>query len=523
MVTVTRQDDVVLEARGIVKRFPGVLALDEVDFAARRGCLNAVVGENGAGKSTLMNVLAGVHRPDAGQLLLNGRPVAFSDTRQAQACGIAIIHQELNLVPHMSVAENIYLGREPLTPWGTVDFRRMNRGAAALLGRLEMPIEPTAPVASLRVGQQQVVEIAKALSIDARIIIMDEPTSAISEHEVDVLFSLIESLKAHGVTIIYITHKLDELSRIGERVTVLRDGKGVGSATMADLGHDDIVRMMVGRDLTDAYARAPTAAGGEVLRAEDICLAHPVRRGQYVLRDVNLSVRRGEVLGVFGLMGSGRTELLESIFGVHAHRSTGRVFVEGRQMRIRSPRDAVDAGIGLAPEDRRGQGLVLMMSVKANVTLVTLDRAERFGFVHDRLETRLADEYVRRLGIKIASLSQAVRTLSGGNQQKVILARWLASEAAVLLLDEPTRGIDVKAKRGIYELIGELTATGLGVVMVSSELPEILGVADRIMVMSEGRKTAEFSRAEATEEKIMHTAVPRSEAGAQRAVEVSDA
>jgi len=499
-----------LQARGVTKTFPGVLALDDVDFHVYRGQVNVVVGENGAGKSTLMNLLAGVYSPDAGKILLGGRQVTFSDTLQAQRSGIAIIHQELNLIPHLSVAENIFLGREFLTPLGLIDYRRMHREAAGLLARLDTPLDPQVPVAGLRVGQQQVVEIAKALSQNAGILIMDEPTSAISDHEVDVLFQLIESLKADGVAIVYISHKLEELFRIGDRITILRDGRLVKSGRMADMHRDEIVRLMVGRDVKDSHKRTSLPAAEEVLRAEHLVLRHPDGTGREVVQDVSLRVRRGEVLGVFGLMGAGRTELLEAIFGLHPGESSGDVFVGGTRVPIRSPRDAIDAGIGLAPEDRKQQALILMMSVQANVSLTCLDKIKKRLLLNNRLETTLAEEYAKRLRIKTPSTRQIVRNLSGGNQQKVILAKWMATDPKVLLLDEPTRGIDVRAKREIHELIDQLTCAGLGIVMVSSELPEILAVSNRILVMAEGRSTAEFDRAQANEEMILKAALPKS-------------
>ncbi len=500
----------ILEARGIVKSFPGVVAVDDVSLSVYQGEVNALVGENGAGKTTLMNILAGVYSPDAGRILLEGKEVIFSDTRQAQERGIAIIHQELNLIPYLSVAENIFLGREFVTRLGFMDYARMNRKAADLLAELQLPIAPRAPVANLRVGQQQVVEIAKALSSEARVIIMDEPTSAISEHEVEVLFRLIGTLKQQGVAIVYITHKLEELFRIGDRVAVLRDGKLVAYSPLKDVSRDDIVRMMVGRDLRNLYRKPPSTGQEEVLRAEHVALTHPDRKNDYLVHDVSLSVNRGEVLGVFGLMGDGRTELLEAIFGLHPNDSSGELFVEGAHVSIRSPSDAIEAGIGLAPEDRKRAGLIPIMSVGANITLASLKKTEQFLFLRKALEKALAEKYVRRLNIKTPSLRQIVQNLSGGNQQKVILAKWLATQPKALLLDEPTRGIDVNAKREIYRLIDELTRAGLGIVMVSSELPEILAVSDRIIVMSEGRKTAEFSRAEANEEKIMKAALPGS-------------
>ena len=500
---------VVLEARGVSKIFPGVKALDDVSLTVRRGKLHALLGENGAGKSTLMNILAGVFPPDRGEIWLEGKRVSFANTREAREAGIAIIFQELNLIPHLTVAQNIFLGREPLTRAGLIDDDRMNREALEWLKRLRLEVDPRAPVAPLRVGQQQVIEIAKALSMRARVIIMDEPTSAITEQEIAVLFEIIRELKRDGVAIIYITHKLDELPVIADEFTVMRDGRYVGSHPAQNAKRDDIVRMMVGRDLSEMYARKPSAKREEILRVENLHLKHPKRAGDFVVRDVSFHVRRGEVLGIFGLMGAGRTELLETLFGQHPKTATGKVAVEGEPVWFRSAREAIDAGIVLAPEDRKREGLVLSLSVAANTSLACIGETERMGLVSAGREAVLADSYVKRLRTKTPSVHQLARNLSGGNQQKVVLAKWLATQPKVLLLDEPTRGIDINAKKEIYALMDELVNAGLGVVLVSSELPEILATADRILVMCEGRKTAEFTRAEASEEAIMRAALPR--------------
>ena len=501
--------DIILEARSISKGFPGVTALDRVSLVVRRGRLHALLGENGAGKSTLMNILAGVFPPDRGGIWLEGRPVVFQNPREAREAGIAIIFQELNLIPHLSVAQNIFLGREPLTRSGLIDDARMVREAAEWLRRLKLEVDPRTPVANLRVGEQQVVEIAKALSMRARVIIMDEPTSAITEQEIAVLFDLIRQLKKDGVAIIYITHKLDELPLIADEFTVLRDGRYIASHPAQSAKRDDIVRMMVGRDLSDLYARTPAKSQEEVLRVEGLHLKHPKRSGDFAVRDVSFHLCRGEVLGIFGLMGAGRTELLETLFGQHPEHAKGKISVDGKSVWFRSAREAIDAGVVLAPEDRKREGLVLSLSVAANTTLACLKDTERFGLLNAERETSLAVEYAKRLRTKTPSVHQLARNLSGGNQQKVVLAKWLATQPKVLLLDEPTRGIDINAKKEIYALMDELVSSGLGVVLVSSELPEILATADRIIVMSEGRKTAEFTRAEANEENIMRAALPQ--------------
>jgi ABC-type sugar transport system ATPase subunit len=503
-------NDVLLEASGITKSFPGVRALDGVNLTVRRGRLNALIGENGAGKSTMMNILAGVFPPDAGTVTLEGQPVSFKNPREAQTAGIAIIFQELNLVPDLSIAENIFIGREPLNRFGLVDFARMNREAAALLAELESDADPRTLVSQLKVGAQQVVEIARAISFNSRVIIMDEPTSAITEHEIAMLFRQIKRLKQSGVGLIYITHKLDELPEIADDITVFRDGRFVGAKPFGEVTRDQMIRMMVGRELAELFPKTPARPGDVALRVRKVSLQHAERTGDFAVRDVSFEVRRGEVLGIFGLMGAGRTELLQTIFGLHPGTSTGEIEVEGQRVVIKSPQDAIAAGLALAPEDRKAEGVVLGMSVAHNTTLSCLPRIERLGLLQPKLERELVGNYVTRLRVKTPSLDQTIVNLSGGNQQKVVLAKWLATEPKVLLLDEPTRGIDINAKKEIYALIDELAQSGLGVVMVSSELPEILGIADRILVLCEGRKTAEFKRGDATEEMIVKAALPGS-------------
>lgn len=501
-------DDVLLQASGITKSFPGVRALDGVNLTVRRGRLNALLGENGAGKSTLMNILAGVFPPDAGTVTLEGRSVTFKNTREAQVVGISIIFQELNLVPEMSIAENIFIGREPMTRFGLVDYTRMNADAAALLKELELDADPRTLISQLKVGAQQVVEIAKAISFKSRVIIMDEPTSAITGHEIEMLFRQIRRLKQNGVGLIYITHKLDELNEIADDITVFRDGKFVAQREFSDVTREEMIRLMVGRELKDLFPKSQTTPGEVVMRAKSISLQHTDRVGDFAVKDVSFEVKRGEVLGIFGLMGAGRTELLQTLFGMHPGTSTGGVEVDGHHVEIKSPQAAIAAGLALAPEDRKGEGVVLELSVAHNTTLSCLQRIERFGLLQMKQERELVGSYVGRLRVKTPSIEQRIVNLSGGNQQKVVLAKWMATEPKVLLLDEPTRGIDINAKKEIYALIDELAQSGLGVVMVSSELPEILGIADRVMVLCEGRKTAEFSRAEATEEKIVNAALP---------------
>lgn len=509
-MALSKTDNVVLQARSISKAFGGIKALDGVSLEILAGKVNAIVGENGAGKSTLMKILSGVHREYEGQVVLDGKPVTFANPREAQDNGIAIIHQELNLIPYLSVAENVFLGREFVDRIGLIDYRAMHKETTKILERLDLHINPRIAVSGLRVGQQQVVEIAHALSLHARIVIMDEPTSAISKHEIEILFGLIRSLTAQGVAIVYITHKLDELFQIADTVTVLRDGKLVGSSPIQDVTHDDIVRMMVGRDMKDFFVKANAVKPQDVLGVRDVCLAHPRRRDDYVVDHVSFGIKAGEVLGLFGLMGAGRTELLETIFGLHPKRSSGSILLDGREVEVKSPTDAIGLGMGFVTEDRKLEGLILDMSVAANISLASLEQTERFGFLSGAIGNRLARDYIERLRIKTPSVKQIVENLSGGNQQKVVIAKWLATNPRILLLDEPTRGIDINAKNEIYRLISDLAKAGLAILMVSSELPEIMAIADRIIVLSEGKQTAEFTSSEATEELIMKAAIPKS-------------
>ncbi len=503
------KSDILLHARGISKSFPGVHALDNVDFILRKGQLNALLGENGAGKSTLMNILAGVFPSDSGLILLDGRPAQFKNTREAQTAGIAVIFQELNLIPQLTVAENIFLGREPRNRLGMIDYPKINRDATQILTELECRIPPKTPVCKLRVGQQQIVEIGKALSLNSRIIIMDEPTSALTEQEIQILFRSIQRLKKSGTGIAYITHKLEELFEIADQVTILRDGQLISTEPLASLSRSTMIQMMVGRDLPDLFPKTPSAKSVQALNVRSLSLQNPDRDGGFLVKNIDFSVHRGEVLGIFGLMGAGRTELLEALFGLHPGLTSGIIELEGTPVKIRSPRNAIRAGIALAPEDRKRQGLILKMSVGANTSLCALPSCESFGFTNSKKEQTLVDGFIQRLQIKTPSLHQWIQNLSGGNQQKTVLAKWLSTQPKVLLLDEPTRGIDINAKKEIYRLINEFTQTGLAVIMVSSELPEVLAISDRILVICEGRKTGEFPRQKATEETIMEAALPR--------------
>ena len=492
-------DAPVLEMHEIRKTFPGVVALDGVDFELRRGEVHILLGENGAGKSTLMKILSGAYQKSAGRVTLDGAEVEIRNPAHAQGLGISTIYQEFNLVPHLSVGENIFLGREPRGWPGLIDRRAVNRQAAEVLGRLGLKLDPRRPVKGLRVAEQQMVEVAKALSLDARVLIMDEPTAALAEHEIQDLFAAIRGLQEKGVSVVYISHRMEELFEIGDRVTVLRDGRSVGTFDVKGTNKFELIRLMVNRDLTELFPKERAARGEEVLRVENL-----TTRGG--LDGVSFSLHKGEVLGVAGLLGAGRTELARAIFGLDKL-ERGTVRIKGRERRIGSPRAAINSGLGFLTEDRKAQGLVLPLSVKDNLCLPSVDKFTTLGFVDSRRERRAADRYVRELRIRTPGLDQKVAYLSGGNQQKVVLSKWLCSEAEVFIFDEPTRGVDVGAKAEIYQLMNRLAASGVAIVMISSELPEILGMSDRILVMRAGRVACEFGSEEATQEKILECAL----------------
>lgn len=494
--------------REIRKTFPGVVALDRVSFDLRRGEVHILLGENGAGKSTLMKILSGAYQKDGGEILIDGREVEIRNPRHSQSLGIGIIYQELNLVPHLSAAENIYLGREPsraglpFFPF-IVDRKAMNRSARELLAGLGVDLDVRRPVGELSIAEQQMVEIAKAVSLDARILIMDEPTAVLTEREIRELFSRIRKLKADGVSIIYISHRMEELFEIGDRVTVLRDGSVVGTRDIADVTKPELIRMMVDRELTQQFPKVAAPRGSEVLRVEGLNRAG-------VLRDISFSLCEGEILGIAGLLGSGRTELARAIFGLD-RTDSGRIHIKGKLQRIASPRRAINLGLGFLTEDRKTQGLVLPLSVRENICLPSVDAFSRMGIVSRSREAEAAAKYCKDLRIKTTGLEQRVVNLSGGNQQKVVLSKWLVSRGDILIFDEPTRGIDVGSKAEIYELMNRLTARGAAIIMISSDLPEVLGMSDRILVMHQGRINGEFSAAEATQEKILHRALGETE------------
>jgi len=498
-MAVAMAESPVLEMRGITKTYPGVTALDGVDFAVLPGEVHALVGENGAGKSTLMKILAGADMKDAGSVSINGHEAHIATPQEAMRLGISIIYQEFNLVPYMNAAENVFLGREPMSAVpGVIDFGRMYSDAERIVGELGVRLDVRVPVNQLSVAQQQMVEVAKATSRNARIIAMDEPSATLTEHELENLFALIRRLKADGVSIIYISHRLEEVFQIADRVTVLRDGKLVATKPVADTDREDIIHMMVGRELKEKIPKAAAEQGEVALEVRGLN-----RVG--ALKDVSLTVRHGEVLGLAGLVGAGRTEVARAIFGADPIDS-GEVLLDGRPVHIRSPKDAIRLGIGLVTEDRKALGLVLGMAVRENVTLANLGPLSRLGFVSRRREREVANRFVEDLMIKTPSVEQAVQNLSGGNQQKVVLAKWLYTQSKVLIFDEPTRGIDVGAKTEIYQLMNRLVEHGVAIIMISSELPEILGMSDRIIVMHEGEIAGDLSREDATQEKIMSLA-----------------
>ena len=494
------EDDVILEMRGIRKAFPGVQALDDVNIVVKKGQVHCLVGENGAGKSTLIKILAGAYQKDEGMIRINGHEVDTLTPHSAQRMGISVIYQELELIPYLSVAENIMLGQAPSgLPGGFISWSKTYEAAKQILDDLGVDIDPRASVKDLGVALQQMTEIAKALSRNADIIVMDEPTSALTDQEIPQLFEAIRRLKAQNKSVIYISHRLEELYEIGDVATVLRDGTYVGTVPVSELSMDKLITMMVGRELKEKFPKEEAAIGEEILRVEGLN-----RDG--VLKDISFNLRKGEILGISGLVGSGRTELARAIFGADPINS-GNIYVEGQKVKINSPTDAINRGIGFLTEDRKGQGLVLIQSVQNNITLAFLKTFSPNTFIQRRSETEAAARLVSGLGIKTPSLQQQVQYLSGGNQQKVVVAKWLCGDSKILIFDEPTRGIDVGAKVEVYQLMNELVRQGVAIIMISSELPEILGMSDRILVMRDGQIAGEFSQAEATQEKLLERSI----------------
>lgn len=488
-------DNLALQMHQITKRFPGVLALDDVSFACRRGEVHALVGENGAGKSTLVKILAGALQPDLGEIILNGERVLLRDPHAAQARGVSIIYQDFDLVPQLNVIENIFLGRELHKSWGLLDWSRMRIEAQSLLEQLGVSLDLEARVGRLAVAQQQLVEIAKTLSRETAIIAMDEPSAVLAGNELDRLFEIIGALKDRGITIIYISHRLDEVFQIADRVTVLKDGRFIETANVADVGKPQLIRWMVGRTLDETF---PTPVNG----SQDVVLEVRGLSRRGVLHDISFQLRRGEILALAGMVGSGRTALARALFGADPI-DGGEVVLDGQKIRPSRPQQAIQAGIAFAPEDRKAQALIMGMSLQHNVTLPVLDSLQRLGLVNESREREIVENAIHDLDIKTPSLSQEVRYLSGGNQQKVVLAKWLTTRPQIMILDEPTHGVDVGAKAEVYAIMRELATAGTAILMISSELPEIIGMSERILVMRNGRMVGELTRAEASEEAII--------------------
>jgi len=493
--------------KSITKSFPGVRALDGVSFDLNQGEIHALVGENGAGKSTLIKILAGVypHPEYGGEIILDGSERRFASVRESETSGIAIIFQELSLVKELGVAENIFLGREPRR-FGVINWEELYSRAQKLLDELHLQVDPRTPVINLGIGQQQLVEIAKALSQDARILVLDEPTAALTDAEVEILFGILNDLRGRGVAMIYISHKLDEVFRISDRITVLRDGRTIDTAATNATDEARVIAKMVGREVDQIFPDAKHDRGDVIFEARDVTVEDPSVPGKLLVDRVGFTVHKGEVLGIAGLMGSGRSELLMAIFGAHAGRKSAEIFVNGKQVQIDNPSDAIKHGIGFVTEDRKRYGLILDQTILKNMTLACLRTLSGRFVTSEDAEAAAGEKAARDLRIKANSVFTVAGTLSGGNQQKVVLAKWLLTNPRVLFLDEPTRGIDVGAKQEIYVQINRLAESGLAIVLVSSELPEVLGLSDRIIVLHEGRVSGEFARGEATPEAVMSCA-----------------
>jgi D-xylose transport system ATP-binding protein len=502
-------DDIILDFKNVTKQFPGVVALDDVSLQIKRGEIHGLCGENGAGKSTLMKILSGVYPYGTydGTVLYDGKELKLEggSIQQARDEGIAIVYQELTLVPAMTVGENIYLGKEP-SARGTIDWDKLYADTRDILSKYRLDVPPQAVVKQLGVGKQQMVEIAKALSEDAKVLILDEPTSALSENEIDKLMEILGILKGHGVTCIYITHKLEEFFRITDRVTVLRDGKLVTTQPTANLTQEKLVGYMVGREMTERFPKGDRKPGEVIFEVENLRAEDPIQSGRKLLDGVSFNVRRGEIMGIAGLMGSGRTELVTTIFGEYGKITDGSIRLEGKEIKPSSARDAMGYGISLVPEDRKQQGLVLMQTILKNISLPNLDQFSAFFRIDADAEAAAALQQARNLAIKAPNLGVAAETLSGGNQQKVVIAKWLMSNPRLLIMDDPTRGIDVGAKYEIYKLMNELAEQGVSIIMISSELEEVLGMADRVMVMHEGKSNGTLDIKDATEQRIMELA-----------------
>lgn len=499
----------ILEMRGITKIFPGVRALSDVNLSLRAGRVTALIGENGAGKSTLVKTMTGIYRPDGGDILIDGAPVTFAAPAAAEAAGITAIHQETVLFDELSVAENIFAGHAPTTRFGLLDRKAMIERAGALLRTLDAPFGPRARLKDLSIGQRHLVAVARALSVDARVIVMDEPTAALSQKEADELFAIVERLKAQGRAILFISHKFEEVFRIADDYAVFRDGRSVGAGSLADTDQAEIVHLMVGRPVEQTFPKIAVTPGEVVLEVEDY--SHPTE-----FDGVGFHLRRGEILGLYGLVGAGRSELCQSLFGV-TRPSRGRVRIKGRETVIRSPGDAIKAGLVYVPEERGRHGAVLAMPIAENITLASLAEVSRNGILRPASEFALARRYAQRLDLRAASLTQSVGALSGGNQQKVVISKWLATRPDIIILDEPSKGIDIGSKAAVHGFISELAAQGLAVIMISSELPEILGMSDRVLVMRDGRPVRLYDRDGLSAETLVRAATGNMDANAELA------
>jgi rhamnose transport system ATP-binding protein len=493
-----KQEQAVLSLTHAAKTFGPVVALADGTVGIRPGEIHALVGENGAGKSTLVKILAGLHNPDSGDFRLSGEPVHFRNVGESKAAGISVIYQEPTLFPDLTVAENIFIGRQPKGRSGLISRAQMRRQASELFQRLGVPIDPSRVAEGLSIADQQIIEIAKAISLEAKVLVMDEPTAALSGVEVDRLFAVARALRDKGTGILFISHRFDEVFDLCDRITVMRDGRYIATHRTADVTVERIVREMVGRDIGTLFPKTEAEIGKTVLNVDGISSAG-------VFRDISFEVRAGEIVALAGLVGAGRTEVARAVFGIDSYDS-GHITVEGKPLKPRDPKAAIAAGLGFVPEDRRKQGLVMNLSVARNVTLTLRNKFVTAGLINGAKERRAAQEWSRRLQVKAGSQEHAVSTLSGGNQQKVVLAKWLATDPRLLIIDEPTRGIDVGTKSEVHRLISDLAGRGIAILMISSELPEVLGMADRVLVMREGRITAHLSRAEANPESVMHAA-----------------
>ena len=486
-----------LEVRHVSKSFGGVHALNDVHFRLRAGEIHALLGENGAGKSTLIKIMTGFHQPDSGEIVFDGQPVHFANTRAAQAAGIVAIYQEPSLFPDLDLAENIFVGRQPMQ-WGRVQWRQMYRAASDLLKQLGLALDPRTKARELSVAQQQVVEIARAISVQAKVLIMDEPTSSLTLGEVAELFTIVRQLRDDGTAVVFISHRLEELFLLADRVTILRDGAYVATKPIAGLSNADLIQMMVGRTLSELFPKQIVAPGAVMLEVSELSV-------EGLFSGVSFALRAGEIIGMAGLIGAGRTAVARSLFGIDPATS-GTIAINGTPVTISSPQAAMALGIGFVPEDRKQHGLVLDMSIANNIVLPVLEKVARNGWLNKRREHQLASADAQKLEVKMTSVRQHVGQLSGGNQQKVVLAKWLGTQPRILILDEPTRGIDVGTKAAVHRLMSNLAAQGLAILLISSELPEILGMSDRVLVMREGRITAVLDRAEASQETIMAAA-----------------